>query len=100
MDRIEMAEQAASALTRVLNDYDSEGIRIVLNKMLNEHATLEQMFTNRFIIPFVRKMAERYDNENYDPRNEAACMACKDMWEGLKEARGITDDESVNLPMI
>lgn len=100
MDKVSKAEQAARELLGVVNSYDSEGIRIVLDRVLNEHPTLEQMFTNRFIIPFVRKMAERYDNELYDPRNEAACKACKAMWEGLKQARGISDGDSLNLPMI
>lgn len=100
MDKAEKAEQAARELLGVVNDFDSEGISIILNRMLNAHRTLEQMFTNSFIIPFVRKMAERYDNELYDPRNEAACKACKDMWEGLKQARGISDGDALNLPMI
>ena len=100
MDKREKAEQAARELLGVVNDYDGEGIRIILNRMLNEHRTIEQMFTNRFIIPFVHKMAERWDKENYDPRNEVACKACKDMWEGLKQAWGFSDDDVPNLPMI
>ena len=68
--------------------------------MLSEHCTLQQMFTNRFIIPFIREMAKRDDNGNNDPRNAAACKACKDMWEGLKQARGLSDDDDFNLPMI
>ena len=94
------AHDTAVNLACVTNDYSSKGIKGVLEYMLNEHPTLQQMFTSRFIIPFIRKMAERYDNELYDPRNEAACKACKDMWEGLKQAMGITDDDSVYLPMI
>lgn len=100
MDKVSKAEQAARELLGVVNDYDSEGIRIILNRMLNEHRTIEQMFTNRFIIPFVRKMAERWDKENYDPRNQAACKACKAMWEGLKHELGVTDADEVLLPMI
>ena len=98
--KVERAEQAARELLWVVNDYDTEGIRIILNRMLNEHPTLEQMFTNRFIIPFVRKMAERLDKENYDLRNAAACNACNAMWKGLKQDRGISDGDAVNLPMI
>lgn len=100
MDKVEKARQVAADLMVVVNDYDGEGIRTVLYLVLYEHPTLEQMFTNRFIIPFVRKMAERWDKENYDPRNQAACKACKDMWEGLKQARGISDGDALNLPMI
>jgi hypothetical protein len=100
MDKITKAEQAAVTLSEVVNDYDGEGIRIVFDKMMNQHRTLQQMFTNRFIIPYIRQMAERCDIGQYDLRNKAACKACKDMWEGLKQARGITDDDAVNLPMI
>ena len=100
MDNSEKARQVASGLLGVVNSYDSEGIHIVLERVLHEHPTLEQMFTNRFIIPYVRKMAERWDKENYDLRNAAACKACKDMWEGLKQARGISDGDVLNLPMI
>lgn len=100
LNQREKAEAAARSLMSVVNDYDSTGLRIVLDKMLNEHRTIEQMFTNRFIIPFVRKMAERYDNKLYDPRNEMACKACKAMWEGLKQAWGFSDGDIPNLPMI
>ena len=94
------AKETAISLACVTNNYSREGLNTVLSYMLSEHCTLQQMFTNRFIIPFIREMAKRDNNGNNDPRNAAACKACKDMWEGLKQARGLSDDDDFNLPMI
>lgn len=98
--RVKTAEDTAAALMGVLNNYDGTDIRIVLDKILSEHRTLQQMFVSRIVIPTIRILAKRYDEGWYDARNEMACKVCKEMWNTLAEMYGIAEDEPFSLPMI
>lgn len=103
MDKIsENAKTAAAALERTVNSFDfSDNAEFIVDQMLYMHRTLNQSFTGGIILPFVRKMAKMYDSGSYDPRNEAACKACRVMWDALKAAYGIEDDSAdFRMPMI
>lgn len=79
---------------------DGEDMEYIVNSMLNLHRTLNQAFTGRMIIPFVRGMAARYAEGQYDARNEAACKTCAAMWEAAKKLYGVGDDCAFRLPLI
>lgn len=103
MDKIgENAKTAAAALERTVNSFDSgAGEEFIVDRMCHTHRTLNQKFTGGVILPFVRKMAKMYDSGSYDPRNEAACKACRVMWEAVKAAYGLDDDSAdFRMPMV
>lgn len=103
MDKIsENAKTAAAALERTVNSFDGgANEEFIVDKMLYMHRTLNQKFTGGIILPFVRKMAKMYDSGSYDPRNEAACKACRVMWEAVKAEYGLDDDSAdFRMPMI
>ena len=78
-----------------------DDLNIIMNHMLNCHRTLNQKFTGTFVLNFIRNMAIKYKNMDYDGRNELACKMCNFMWEGLKkEMPWIKDDNTLFLCLI
>lgn len=68
----------------------------LVDKMLCMHRTLIQSFTSKFIIQFIKRMAENYEKGYYDARNEVACKICSEMWNLLKSKYG----DEIHLPLI
>lgn len=73
-----------------------DNMEYLANKMLNLHRTLNQSFTSKFILKFIKKMAENYKQGFYDARNEWACRLCNEMWDVVSEHYG----NEINLPLI
>lgn len=98
----EMAETAATALERVVNQFGGkEDSDHIVNHLLSMHRTLQQSFVSRIIIPLVREMAMRHSEGRCAPRNETACKVCRVMYDALKAEYGKEgDDEDFALPMV
>ena len=97
-----IAETTAKNIENMVNCMGSDDdLNIIMNHMLNCHRTLNQKFTGTFVLNFIRNMAIKYKNGNYDGRNESACKMCNLMWEGLKkEMPWIKDDDNISLSLI
>ena len=89
-------------LTCLTNDYAAgSNIAPIVNGLANEHQTLQQSFTGHFIINFIRLMAKKYMNGDYDARNEMACHLCSKMWNQIKDDIGNpTYTDWARLPLI
>ena len=98
----ENAETAAAELERTINSLGGEeNAMVIVRKMLFMHRTLNQSFTSRIIIPFIREMAKFYTDGRYDVRNHEACRICRIMYDALKAEYGRQgDDDGIALPMI
>lgn len=95
------AKNAAESLSHALNCMGgTANSDHVVSSMLNLHRTLNQCFTGNIVLPFVRKMAERYENGEYDPRNESACRVCHVMWEAVKKEYDFPGDRDFRLPLV
>ena len=92
------AKDIADALINSVNclggptEYTEE----VLHGLVYAHRTLNQAFVGRYVIPFIRMMAENYRSGNYDGRNEFACKLCDIMLNSVEEKYGRLD----SLPLI
>jgi hypothetical protein len=51
----------------------------IVDFVRKQHRTLQQNFFGQVIIPLIMDFAKRYDDKQYDPRNEASCKAAKEM---------------------
>lgn len=81
-----LARQTASNLSNLANSYSPrESLAGILDTLLNEHRTLNQTFALDLIVPFVREMAKKFENQNFDRRNQTACEFCHAMWNSLKD---------------
>lgn len=96
------AESAASAVESIINQYGGHtDAETMVSHFCGMHRTLQQAFTSRIIIPFIRRLAMNYTDGWYDPRNETACKACRAMYDALKAEYGREgDDDEIALPMI
>ena len=96
-------KELSAELNGVANRLDGgDDLKELVQDVVYTHPTINQSFTGRFILQFVKTMAERYESNCYDRRNEAACKACKAMWDGLlKEFPYMGKDGNyVSLPLI
>lgn len=80
----------------VMGTTSTDSMSYLVNKMLYMHRTLNQSFTSKFIIQFIKRMAENYEKGYYDARNEVACKICSEMWNLLKSKYG----DEIHLPLI
>ena len=97
----EYAKNAAKALEEAVNIGGAEeNMAYVCAAMLNLHRTLNQSFAGKMVIPFIRKMAENWENGDYDDRNREACRLCSVMWDALKAECTIDFNGEVVLPFI
>lgn len=96
------AETAAVAVERFINNFGSgEASKAFVESMLTMHRTLNQKFTGEIILPFIRAMAQKYDAQRFDLRNEAACKVCRLMWDAIKAEYDLKDDAAdFRLPVI
>ena len=95
-------ETAATAVERFINNFGSgEASKAFVGSMLTMHRTLNQKFTGEIILPFIREMAQRYESQRFDLRNEAACKVCRVMWDAIKAEYDLKDDAApFRLPVI
>lgn len=95
----ELVENAADAVESVVNGGGAENRRTLVSRLGSMHRTLQQRFIGDIVIPLVRNMAERTENE-YDARNEYACRVCKAMMKGLKAEFPYIANGDCQLPLI
>jgi non-homologous end joining protein Ku len=62
-----------TALDVITNCFDDDNVREAAEAMACEHRSLQQRTMNLFL-QFVTNMAESYDHDSYDLRNEFACQ--------------------------
>jgi hypothetical protein len=96
-------EQIGLEISEMINNFNNtEDINGMLSILLNEHKTLQQTFCGKFVLNYIRKMALKYKNGDYDDRNQASVECCNIMWEALKEKCPdyFADDQQVRLAMI
>ena len=96
------AEIAAKEVERFINCFGSgEESETFVTARCGMHRTLQQKFVSEVVLPFIQKMAKRWSDNWYDARNEAACKACRVMWDAVKAEYGRDDDsDDVHLPLI
>jgi len=68
--------------------------------LLGCHRTLNQSITGNFILPFIKGMAQKYRDHDYDLRNEAAVKVCHLMWSAMVKEHGFDFDANPRLPLI
>lgn len=73
---------------------------LLVNKLSCMHRTLIQSFVGGFIMKYIKKMAENYDNGNYDARNSLACEYCKVMWDAVLKKNPHMEKYGTDLPCI
>lgn len=95
-------EDVLHDLLSLINNFAPvSNIAPIVNGLTNEHRTLQQSFTGHFIINFIRLMAKKYMDRDYDARNETACHLCSKMWNQIKDDIGNpTYTDWVKLPSI
>lgn len=81
----------------VMGTTSTDSMSYLVDKMLHMHRTLNQSFFSRFILRFIKRMAENFEKKWYDDRNEIACKICWEIWGVLKNTYG---DEILHLPLI
>lgn len=91
----EIARNIERAVNVLGSDSDSN-MNYLAIKTVNFHRTLNQSFTSKFILQFVKHMAENYESGYYDARNEVACKICNEMWNLIKSNHG----DEINLPLV
>lgn len=97
----EEIEKLGADLTHAVNCFgNGESMRALANMMICTHPTLNQSFTGGFVLNFIRVMANKFKDANYDGRNKYACEACAVMWEALKVKYGYEDTDKISLPLI
>ena len=76
------SKEAAQAMSDFVNNMtcDIDGF---VKGMIAEHRTLQQTFTN-LCFAWIRKSAERYEQGNYDGRNEYSCKKCAEIVEKIE----------------
>ena len=98
---VEVAAEAARLTEKFINDSSptAAGVEYV-SAMLNMHRTLRQAYVSAVIIPFVREMAERFANGNFDGRDRIACEVCSEMWGAVAKKYGLKPTDPFRLPCI
>ena len=95
----EQVQKVATELEECVNAMgNGENMAYLASKMANMHSTLAQSFTGKFIVPFVKKMAEKYEYGDFDMRDKAACIVCDAMWKALKDGGLTYRGEWLGLP--
>jgi hypothetical protein len=87
-------------ISRMVNNFNcTEDVCDMLNTLLNDHRTLQQMFCGKFVMNYIRKMALKYKDGMYDDRNECVVKCCNIMWEALKNEypNSFKDDSQVSF---
>ena len=101
MYKEERATEVADSIISLANTMGGSDIPgRVVEKLLNCHRTLNQSITSNFILPFIRGMALKYRDHNYDLRNEAAVQICHFMWKKMCEEYKYDLDADPRLPLI
>ena len=59
--------------------------KAVVDTVLHEHRTLQQKFFRSVIVPIILDFAKRYDDGQYDLRNEDSCKCAKKLEPLLKD---------------
>ena len=80
----------------VMGSDSNDSMSYLVDKMLWMHRTLNQSFTSKFILQFIKRMAENFEKNCYDARNESACKICWEIWGVLKNTYG----DEIYLPLI
>ena len=95
-------ENVSRDLSILTNDYAAKSnLEPIVNSLASDHPTLQQSFTGHFIMNFIRIMAKKYMDGNYDERNETACKLCSRMWNQVKDDVASNGYEGwVRLPMV
>ena len=79
----ELVDTAARSLERLVNGGGEDNRNILINRLCSMHRTLQQKLIGEIVIPIVRTMAGRMQEQSYDERNRCACEACAAMLDGL-----------------
>lgn len=74
MPRVADAERA---IFKVVNVMNPQGGHELAWRLAQEHRTLQQTLMRDVILPFVWHMADAYDEDRWDARNEGACLLAK-----------------------
>lgn len=96
IEELDKIAEGIEASVNVMGTSSTDSMSYLVDKMLCMHRTLNQSFTSKFILQFIKRMAENYENGYYDARNEAACKICSEMWSLLKSKYG----DEIRLPLI
>lgn len=91
--------KAAEAVERLVNAGGEKHRTALANDLCSMHRTLQQRLIGDLVIPIVRNMAERTENE-YDARNEYACRVCKAMMKGLEAEFPYVASGECRLPLV
>lgn len=107
MSDSELSNQVAKDLTSAMNSYSAgNNATIILYKLMNEHPTLQQSFVGNIVFNAIRMMAKKYEEHNFDGRNQMACKICYDLWKALSDTlnkdygRTHTTNDWIRLPLI
>lgn len=71
-------KEAAKKVMRLVNRFGAEGHEEFINGIVWDHPTLQANF-GRVMFAMIRIWADKYQEERYDARNEALCLACHDI---------------------
>ena len=80
-------KQIVSDLFDELNHMNNEEKvgRYFIDSIFYQHRTLQQNFFGHVIIPVIKDFARRYDENNFDARNEASCSIAKKIEPVIKD---------------
>ena len=76
--------QLFSELNRMGNE-EKVG-QYVINAIRRNHRTLQQNYFGHVILPSIMDFAKRYDEDNFDLRNEMSCRLAKKIEPVIKDA--------------
>lgn len=71
-------------LNRMGNEEEVE--KFFIAQLKCTHRTLQQNFFRHIIVPCIKDFAQRFDEGNYDDRNEKSCYYAKQMMPIIKDA--------------
>jgi hypothetical protein len=76
-------KELAEAVSRFVNGSTSDG-NAFIEAMATEHRTLQQCFTN-ICFAWLRECAKKYEDKNYDARNEWSCKKAHEIMEKVED---------------
>lgn len=78
-------EELKYKLSSYLNSYShKDRIRRLIQELQREHRTLQQVFTG-LCVAWLEDLSKRYEEGNYDLRNEASCKLGKEFTAKIEE---------------
>lgn len=95
------AKQVAKDIESIVNQMgNTDDTNYIANHLAHMHRTLNQSFVSKIILPFLREMHFKYESNNFDLRDEAACKVCSLLWKKMCDEHCLKYEAKPTLPSV